>query len=415
MYPAPITAVLLRALLLAPLASGMSLVATASPEAVSATAEPVSGEPVLRVSRASGENFRAAIAALESAGGAYASELPEQLLSLGLTLQQQGDHADAVEVFRRGVHLNRINNGLYSGAQVALLQQEIISLMAMGDYAKADERQHYMYRVQMRSMDKGLDRSQAFIQQAQWQYNAYQLELGDVPYLRIMSMWDLYRLALNDIIKVQGQQSAALLEPLEGMLLAQYLISGTQTGSNSQSQDLNIKQQYASNRFYRYQRESYKRGRAVIQAIYDLQLSLYGEDSPQVTKTQVMMGDWMLWNGEKEAAWQTYQEVTAELVAQGADQANIEAAFAEPVALPNYEGVHPLPPTVPAGESAVELAFTVTADGKVRNLERVDSNELNNARANKLMRKLRKTRFRPQLAMGEPIDTQRVLRSYDIQ
>ncbi|QFU74547.1 hypothetical protein EY643_02155 [Halioglobus maricola] len=416
MCRAPIAAVLLRALLLATVAGSVPLAVTASPEASEPAAEPASGDTALRASTANTDNYFAGITALESEHGAYSAALPEQLLSLGLTLQQEGRHTDALDVFRRGVHLDRINNGLYSAGQVALVQQEIISHIALGDFAKADERQHYMYRVQMRTMNNGADRSKVFMEQAQWQYNAYRLDLGPAPYLRLMNMWDLYRLALNDTINTHGKTSAYLLEPLEGMLLAQYLISGYERTSSPKSQtDLGVSLQTQDNRFNRYQRESYKRGRAVIQAIYDLHLVNHGENSAETTETMVMMGDWIFWHGDKEAALRAYQQANAELVARGADQQTIEATFAEPVALPNFDGVRPLPQPVQPGDGAVQLAFSVTATGKVRELERVDENTLDDATANKLMRKLRRTRFRPQLALGEPVDTQRVLRAYDIQ
>ena len=59
-----------------------------------------------------GDSYRQAITDLESAQGAYATQLPEQLLGLGLSLQNAGQHEEAVRVFKRGVHLARVNDGL---------------------------------------------------------------------------------------------------------------------------------------------------------------------------------------------------------------------------------------------------------------------------------------------------------------
>ena len=63
-----------------------------------------------------------AIMQLESRGGAYASGLSESLLGLARTLQSQGRHEEAIRVYRRGVHLIRINEGLYTTRQIPLLQ-----------------------------------------------------------------------------------------------------------------------------------------------------------------------------------------------------------------------------------------------------------------------------------------------------
>ena len=51
--------------------------------------------------------LRQAIAALEASDGAYAPGLAQPLLSLGLALQTQDRHAEAVQLFRRGAHLAR--------------------------------------------------------------------------------------------------------------------------------------------------------------------------------------------------------------------------------------------------------------------------------------------------------------------
>ncbi|MGL4564842.1 MAG: hypothetical protein ACRCVD_06085, partial [Halioglobus sp.] len=71
--------------------------------------------------------YQDAIAEIESSEGAYAGQLPESLLGLGLHLQSQGRHVDAIKALRRGVHLARINEGLYCTQQIPLLQGEITS------------------------------------------------------------------------------------------------------------------------------------------------------------------------------------------------------------------------------------------------------------------------------------------------
>ena len=84
------------------------------------------------------EEYREAIRQAELAGGAYAPALTEHLVGLGTTLQQLKRHAEAVEVFKRGVQLARINSGLYSAEQLTLLRGEILSHMALGDFAVVD-------------------------------------------------------------------------------------------------------------------------------------------------------------------------------------------------------------------------------------------------------------------------------------
>lgn len=448
-------------------------------------------QPGLEVNAAQQEKaYRDAINRIESAHGAYGPGLSEQILSLGSTLQSQGRHEEAVELFKRGVHLARINDGLYSAQQLPLLQGQVASHIALGQYAQADERQHYMYRVQLRTMDNSQVRTQALMQQAKWQYNAYQLGLGEAGFLRLMAMWDLYRLALTDTIDREGDASPALLPPLQGMLQAQYLIAAYQPEDGySGADDLGARQQL--HRFNAYRAQSYEKGSAVIMAIYDIEqkqeeaqlaeavtetvagsemetdldtdtgtqtsdeskleteteteslsFAPAGRDQPAVATTQatavpeeaqtpaqgreaspglasaralVMLGDWRLWHEEKEQALKAYGDAIAELVQRDDAQSQIEQIFAEPVALPNLDGLRPLPPAATSAESNILLEFGVTKKGRVVDLERIDENEVNTAQANRLMRKLRKTKFRPRFEDGKPVDTEKMVRAYGVE
>jgi tetratricopeptide (TPR) repeat protein len=363
------------------------------------------------------QSFRKTIVGIESSQGAYASALSEQLLSLGLALQSQGQHDEAVGLFKRGVHLARINDGLYSTQQIPLLQGQIASHIALGDYAQADERQHYMYRVQIRNKDNGEPLTKALMQQANWQRSAYFLGIGVQGYIRIMNMWDMYRLALNEIIAREGDTSPKLLLPLHGMLEAQYLISeyDWEGQSHSSSDDLGARQEL--NRFMAYRAQSYQKGSAVITAIHDIELEREGAQSVATAQALTMLGDWQLWHDKRDTAWQTYQEAMVELAERDDAQVQIDHLFGEPVALPDVSGVRPLPPTVDTAEADILLEFGVTERGRVVNVERVDEDESDsrNPKAYRLMRKLRKTRFRPRFEAGQPIETEKIVRAFNIE
>lgn len=357
--------------------------------------------------------FRQAIDRSE-AQGAYTETLSEQLLGLGLALQQQDRHADAIEVFKRGVHVARINNGLYAGEQVPLLQSEIVSHIATEDYLQADERQAYLYRVQQRSMTLGEDRTMALMQQARWQRQAYDMGLGEQGFARLLNMWDLYRLAVTDISEREGDSSPKLLKPLAGMLQSQYLIAGfsKQTSDSGLStNDLTARQDQS--RFFAYQRESYKRGQAVIRAMYDIEQFNNDNDPVTAAESLTLLGDWMLWHGVKERAFDSYTQAFTELAALDDAQFHIERLFGQPAPLPDFEGVRPLPPRGSANEADLLLEFGVTPGGRVVDLVRQGEVDDNNSRANRLVRVLRKTRFRPRLEDGVPVATEKLNWAYD--
>ena len=369
--------------------------------------------------------YRDAIAELESSEGAYGQGLQEQLLSLGLSLQQQGRHEEAIETLKRGVHLARINSGLYSIDQIPLLQTQIASLMARGEFLEADERQTYLYRVQQRGLIKGEVRAEALMQQARWQRRAYDMGVGELDFPRLLSMWDLYRLALNDVVEEEGEISLALLVPLNGMLEAQYLISAYQ-GEQSSSFGENIGDRYDKNRFNAYRAQSFKKGQAVLHAIHDIELKNNVDDSVANAESVTRLGDWLFWHGEKEPAIEIYREAFMELAEAENAQVELERLFGAPVPLPSMAEVRPFPETTGPDSANLLLEFSVSERGRVVDLRRLDeaaatevSDDVDEppvdieAVANRFMRQLRRTRFRPRFENGDPVATEGVIWAYD--
>ncbi len=356
-----------------------------------------------------------AIDKIESSDGAYAADLSEQMLSLGLALQQQDRHGEAVEAFKRGVHLARINNGLYCTEQVPLLQGEIKSSIALGEYARVDELQQYLYRLQLRSPASGEERAAVLLQQATWQFNAYQLGLGTQGPDRLAAMWELYRLAWSDINTTEGDTSPKLLPPLYGLLRTQYLISEYRVENAQQGNSFNPG--YASaetNRFYAYRAENYVLGKSVILAIYKVQQSDKGQGSNEAVEALVALGDWALWNNQVDDAAEIYRLALAELADRDGAQEEQQRLFGEPVPLPDIQGLRTLPPAVSADQGNMLVEFGVDGRGKVVDLLRLDTNEEINTAAERLLRVLRNTKFRPRFEAGELAGTDKLVRAYEI-
>jgi tetratricopeptide (TPR) repeat protein len=360
--------------------------------------------------------YQRAIEQLESSEGAYGEHLSESLLSLARTLQAQERHDEAIALFRRSVHLTRINEGLYCPQQIPLLLGEIASHKAVQNYADVDDLQNYLYRVQLRSLESGDALASAIMDQAKWQYDAYQLGLGQEGYTRLMEMWNLYRMALKDVIQRQGEKSPELLPPLRGMLQAQYLISSYQVVEPMPvfaNEEPRVDE--ALLRFKKYQAQSYQQGTAIIESITDIEQQHTTPDTPSLAQALVMLGDWRLWNGRTDAAWEAYREAATELARSGDAQAETQQLFGEPVALPDFEELNPLPPVVQGGRAAVTLAFGVSEYGRVQDIERLDNNEEEDRQASRLMRQLRKTPFRPRFEAGQPVETEKLVKAFDLQ
>lgn len=393
--------------------------------ALAAATPSVEGEPAVtarpgleamqQAEAASVRRYRDLIARLEIEGGAYNPALTEPLLELGMALQQAGLHAEAIDLLKRGVHLARVNNGLYSEIQLALLESEIKSHIALGQFSEADDRHRYLYRVQQRTLtDAG--RGFALMRQARWQRRAYELELDEDGFNRLINMWNLHRMALAEFADTDGDTSPTLLPPLHGMLRAQYLMSGS-TGENSagrfQRDGFTVRGE--EGRFYAFRGQSYRQGDSVIRAIFDVQAAQ--PESSRATRAAVlaMMGDWRLWHGKHREAMEAYAEAVIELAPAEDAQEEMEALFGTPVALPALEGIRPLPERAAPEQADLLLEFTVDERGRVRDLTRLDDNEGNVGIANRIMRALRGTPFRPRFDTGEPVATTGIQWAYDTQ
>ncbi|NND67159.1 MAG: hypothetical protein HKN19_06190 [Halioglobus sp.] len=364
-----------------------------------------------------GEELRHAdvIRELESREGAYGATLPESLLSLGLLLQQRGRHKDAMHLFKRGVHLVRINQGLNSSAQIPLLRGQIQSHIAAGDYALADERQEYLYRVQTHNFQAGKELTAAYLQHARWQLDAFVLQLDKRGHVRLMNTSEYYSRARDEVSTREGPTSPNLYEPLIGLLRTQYLIQGYVIDSSelSSSSAPNLSQER-----YRYARYRLDTDDVARDSIARLGRLKRGTMNPQVRQlaASIMLSDWLLWTGARQEAMAGYRATLEELSALPAAQTLVAELELEPTPLPDLGELHGLPETVDeGGEDVVELSFDVTDSGRVINLERLDSNDALNGKANRLMRLLRRTPFRPRFEGAQPVPTTNLARNFRIE
>ena len=477
--------------------------------------------------------YRNYIQSMEASGGAFASGLTEQLLGLGLNLQALDRHAEAAAVLKRGVHVSRVQSGLYSADQIPLLRAEIRSLIALQRFDEVDEHQRYLARVESEALEGSAASIAALLDQGAWAEQAWELKLGEqeAHLEHLARSWDYYLLAYNRSVKLYGDQSPELLKSLEGMLRLQYRFANLQRQSASQSSfgNSNYRQSTALG-------GAFRRGEAVLSTIYGLKLqngSSAGEQASDLTR----LGDWAWWMGKRsnarkyyEQAWRrvtlasplqqeepsptgqetgdpsaatnslslaavadndanvTYDPIRPEDIkaldqntldknSGGADVASqtpanggeIEprldgapqplltvepggpavddpvmrvALFESPSPLPDIDGIRSLPPFRRDAAGPLVVQFRLNESGKITQLERlavapVEETEAtspdtdtetgteeeeavaqpaieSDPNVDRLLRKMRKTRFRPRFEGGKPVATDMIVWSFDL-
>ncbi len=351
---------------------------------------------------------------LENRGGPYADGLSEQLLGLGTVYQNQGLHQEAIKTFKRGIHLARINNGLYGAEQVPLLEKLIRSQIATGDYEAADERQNYLYRVQRNLYgENSIEMAQAMMRRAAWEWQAYNLQLTDTGFLRLLTMTQLYGNVLHNISTREGSRSLNLLDPLMGLLQTQYLIlyySDRSRGfvAGAAADPMFVEE----NQFAVLRASNYRRGQAAISALNQVYSYNEGETSLDAVSSYVQLGDWHLMHGKRDsarAAWQAAWEILGER--EDAEQARAQF-FGEPTLLPDLDGF-PTDIEAPAVvKGYAEVSYYISSVGQVKNLELLDWDGADDPEQKEPIKLLRFIKYRPIMVDGETVATETIQKRY---
>jgi hypothetical protein len=232
---------------------------------------------------------------MEESAGAFAPGLTEQLLGLGLNLQALDRHAEAAKILKRGVHVSRVQSGLYAADQIPLLRAEIRSLIALGRFDEVDEHQRYLARVESEALTGTPASIAALIDQGEWAERAWELRLGDQEAHpeHLARSWEYYRLAYNQSTQLYGDRSLELLKPLEGMLRLQYRFADLQRENVSNSSfDVSSSRQTSA------LGGAYRRGEAVLSTIFGLKM-VNGSSAGEQARDLTRLGDWARWMGRR--------------------------------------------------------------------------------------------------------------------
>ncbi len=369
-------------------------------------------------------NRQAHIAALEARFGAYAPGLAEQLLGLGAAYQEQGRHPEAAAALKRATHLSRVNHGLHSAEQIPILRRLIKVLVAAGDYESADQRQHQLYRVQSEVYGPGAPQmSLAMLERARWEEQIY-IQSGDPSsFKHLLNMWELYYRAFKDIGEREGSASMQLLEPLNGLLATQYLISVHEGEPGSRNPDERFefvggrpKQGVEESRFSMVRASNYRQGRTVLATMRKLHQDNQPPPSALPAESLLDLGDWQMWHQRRESARRSYQRAWDELAAMRAGEELLRRHFGEPLLLPDLPGHNrdlEAPRTI---RGHVEVSFTVSARGRVNDLRtlavELAEGDGEGASPSRLLRSLHGKIWRPRYQAREPVATENMVRRY---
>ena len=371
--------------------------------------------------KSSREEFLSAIDSIEGDAGAYDEQLSQHLLGLGLNYQELGEHDQAIESFKRAIHVSRINEGLYNLNQVPILERLIESHVARGEWEEANDRHHYFYWLHRRNYGEGDPRMLPVIDKlSAWHLRAYALDINSGLFEHLINAHNLFKLAVNIIDNNYGTNDLRLIEALRGLTISNYYLANYQGASDRGFQitsNTTVSQSAEERaRLEQYKLNSYRSGKQAISRMVDI-YSNNPESPPAASvKAKIELGDWYQMFSKYHSAVEAYQEAYNSLRDQDASSQTIERLFGKPVALPNLPLVDTQLPEDEEPPSHVLVRFDVTTYGRARNVEIVEANPPDKVRIRSRVRKsLKVMKFRPRFDNGEPVQTENVTHRYLFQ
>ena len=95
----------------------------------------------------------------------YHADSFEPLIDLGLQMQEQDRHEEAIDYFKQARQVSRIQNGLYDETQILLVEAIIESEMALQNWKEVDDHYQYaeylyhrLYDLEDPELERGLDK-----------------------------------------------------------------------------------------------------------------------------------------------------------------------------------------------------------------------------------------------------------------
>ncbi len=380
----------------------------ALPESPAAPASPGPGgerKPLARLDEDALDAHRRALERAELADGPFAPRLSEPLTALALLYRDAGRYREAEALYRRALHVERVNGGLLGGGQLPLVDALLSMYREQGNVLKLDDLQDYRFRLYGSGMPPfTAERRAAGLAYLRWQREALALEIDGSNRGRLVHLHAVNQRML-DALEADGPEDSRFhLELVMSQVHNLYLIMGElpveeQPGAGNllgQGSPAKFGSEDAARQRLGYlQLTGVARGRELLQDFLDRWPAL---DPSVRTAVRLELADWLQWNEHYGDAKEEYRAVVRELMRRG-DTGRYQSLFALPVELPAGNRFWPEPEHL-EDRPPVDLSasFRVSARGNVSDIEVTPAEGSAQGREHRLVRLLRESHFRPRIS-----------------
>jgi hypothetical protein len=364
--------------------------------------------------------FQRQVALLEEQGGPYSDALAEPLEGLGRHYRQNGDLAQALVLYRRALHVVRVNDGLYSERQMPILRELLGVYRDSGEVQALDDRYDYYFRLYGRGQPPYTEvRLRAALAYLRWQREAIRLGIDKEESHRLLDLYNLNEKILGaiatDTSVALHWQRDLVLSQLRNLYLVEDRFAPTVENQGPAAptpflgNDLS-QQNLDKNRLETMQRGSEARGSELMLAL--IERTAEAGDTDELASLHLELGDWYQWHGSERQAGEQYQQVVKLLsAAQRPDL--LQQWLGQPRELPDNGAFwQPRPESESQPPVVINVSYDVSAKGRVRNVQSEVSGPADEGLAKRLQRKLRQIRFRPRWDGGVAEPVTQIKRGY---
>ena len=354
---------------------------------------------------------------LEAEVGPTGEALVSPLRDLAAAYNSRNRSRDATAALRRGIHIARVNDGLYTPKQIELVEQLIATHLKERDYASADAQQRYWYRLKSRDLDyTSPELREATLHYADWVRSIYLADVETERFPRLVELHDLYEDAMESVETTHGEYSTELLPYLQEKVEFAYLMT-VYPGEKEQAEDSSMAKESLI-RFWRISDPAYN-FRHGLQAAEKKVEILRRSNAPHgdIAAAELAVADWYQWNRRYARAVQKYKEIWALMDEIDEDNEWRNNFLFQPLELPSdiVFNPGPVPPDTP-NQAEIRLRFDVTRHGEAKNIEimtpKSPETEVAITRA---YHYLRNVRFRPRVSSGKVVRAEHIERTYQIR
>jgi TonB family protein len=326
--------------------------------------------------------------------------LLEPLRGMGYTLAYAGKHAEAIPYLERALLVSRRTHGLFNLDQQGLLRELARSLARVGRYAEAEQQMLYYVRIGEHAYGRKDPRMADFYDVlGDFYLQARHIGAARDAYLKALAVVER-KLGRNDLATVAPLRSLAESYRQELMLVLSRARSATERRPDPNAQGFG---RPANPRHLGDEAE-----RALKRALKTLDAHPT-KSTPLLFDTLLDMGDLHMIRNQANNALEYYRRAAGLL-----NEFNGEAGMAARAKLSfPVQLYYPLPPAAMRNlqrapeeleDRFVHVAFTVDADGSVRDARLVEANTPERY-IDETLDAVRAARYRPKFANTEPVAT----------